>query len=359
MSAVSELTTGRSSAVTLRVDHIEENLPEATDIVYCTDIGGTQLRVAIPEASATDLQLETGQWYRFADVTRARSPEAKLLHPLEDTAIERTDAPEEQIDQPTAADENPWLVQLGTEKAVIAITVQPRPTDGARNISIADPETFEIGAVCFTHCNGTGDTTVYHREESPTEDEHLLLEHVVEDLSEAEETVLITCRNSHKPLELLYQRLRLASEGDIITSGAEQSLGTCFHAAAGRVANRAGTNTLTELAQQFGIETSPVQISDYDTGLSPTDWRENWAIETTPLSDTSDTRMIDRDYSALLKRYLGAEDESIDTAQLAECLKDYASADLDLLRGLVTEGAVSQLGCRRFGEHRPDYINSV
>jgi hypothetical protein len=60
--------------------------------------------------------------------------------------------------------------------------------------------------------------------------------------------------------------------------------------------------------------------------------------------------MTDRDYSALVEQYLGAEDASVDSEQLAKCLKAYASADLGLLRELVTEGTVAQLGCPRLSE---------
>ena len=127
----------------------------------------------------------------------------------------------------------------------------------------------------------------------------------------------------------------------------------CFHADAERVAVRARADTLVEAAQQLGIETGPVLLDDYDTGLNPADWRENWAMETTPLSNVSDPRMTDRDYSALVERYLGAEDESVDSAQLAQCLKAYASADLGLLRELATEGTVAQLGCPRLSGRLP------
>lgn len=359
MNAASKLTTEHSSAITLRVDHLEENLSESACIVYCTDIEKTELRVVIPEVSAVDLQLETGRWYRFDEVVRTKSPEAKLLHPSKDTNIERIDTSEELINQPTATDESQWLVQLGSRKSVIAITVKPRPANKMEGVCIDNPETFEIGGVCFTNCNNSDDTTVYHREESATEDEHLLLEHIVEDLSGAEAPVLLTQENNHKPLELLYQRLRLASEGDIVPDGAEQVLEDCFHTDAGRVANRAGTATLGEIAQRFGIETDHIRFNDYKIGLSPADWREDWAIENTSLSSVSDTRMIDRDYSVLAEQYLAPEDKSMAQAQLGQCLKDYVSANIGLLRGLVTKGAVSQLGCRRFGEHLPDYIQST
>jgi hypothetical protein len=353
MRAASELTTERSSAVPLRVDYVTENPAEPASTVHCTDIEGTELRVAVPEPSTVDPQLETGQWYRFDGVVRAKSRGAELLCPSEDGSIKRIDVPEQRTNPPLAEPEDQWLVQLGASEERIAVTVQPRPTDGVGSIRADDPETFEIGAVCLAHCDEAGDTTVYHREGPATRDEHLLLEHVAEDLSEAQEATLLTCGSDYQPLELLYQRLALAGEGDVVATGAERVLEECFHGDAERVAVRAGADTLVEAAQQLGIETGAVLLDDYDTGLDPADWRENWAIETTPLSDVSDPRMTDRDYSALVERYLDAEDESVDSAQLAQCLKAYASADLGLLRELVTEGTVAQLGCPRLSGRLP------
>ena len=346
MSAARELTPERSSAVPLRVDHVTASPAEPTVTVHCTDTEGTKLRVAVPEPSALDPQLETGQWYRFDGVVRAESPGAELLCPSGDSSAERIDAPERRTHPPLTEIDDPWLVQLEESTQAIAVTVQPRPTNGAGSVRADDPETFEIGAVCFAHCGDSGDTTVYHREEPDTRDEHLLLEHVVEDLSGAAAT-LVARGGGNRQLALLYERLALAAEGDIVETGAERVLEGCFHANPERVVGRAEANTLVEVAQQLGIEAGPVCLGDYDTGLDPADWRANWALETTPLSDVSDPQMTDQDYSVLVERYLGAEDESVDSAQLAQCLKAYASADLDLLCGLVTAGAVAQLGCPR------------
>jgi hypothetical protein len=354
MRAASELTPERSSAVPLRVDHVTKNPAEPASKLYCTDIEGTELRVAVPEPSTVDPQLETGQWYRFDGVVRAKSLGAEILCPPGDRSVGRINVPERRTNPPLAEREDQWLVQLGASEERIAVTVQPRPTDGVGSIRPDDPETFEIGAVCFAHCDGTGDTTVYHREEPATRDEHLLLEHVVADLSEAEGATLLTRGSDHHPLELLHQRLALAGEGDVVATGAERVLGECFHANVDRVTLRAGADTLVEAAQQSGIETGAVHLDDYDTGLDPADWRENWAIETTPLSDVSDPRMTDQDYAALVERYLGAEDESVDSAQLGQCLKAYASADLDLLREFATEDTVAQLGCPRLFGRLPD-----
>ena len=352
-SAASDLTAARSSAVPLRVDHVTEPPAAPGVTLYGTDIEGTELRVAVPEPSTVDRPLETGQWYRFDSVVRATSRGAELLCPSGDGSVAPIDAPARRSDPP-ADRADPWLVQLGASEELVAVTVTLRPMDGVGSIGADDPETFEVGAVCFAPCNGAGDTTVYHREAPATRDEHLLLAHVVEDLSEADGTTLVTRGGSdHAPLALLSQRLALAGAGDVVATGAEQVLERCFHADADRVAVRAGADTLAEAARQLGIETDPVLLDDYEIGLHPADWRE-WAIEPTPLSDISDPRMTDRDYSALVERYLGADDESVDSAQLAQCLKAYASADCSLLCALATDGTAAQLGCPRLSGRLSD-----
>jgi hypothetical protein len=353
MSVLRKITPEHRSAVPLRVDYLTDSQAAPTSIVYCTDIEGTRVRVAVRGRSAADPPWETGEWYRFDGVVRSRSCGADLLFPSGDGDAERIDTPERRTHPPLAELDAPWLVQLGASDEPIAVTVQPRPTDGVGNIRIEDPGTFEIGAVCFARCDGSGDTTVYHREEPDIQDEHLLLEHVVEDLSEAAGATLVTRGSDHRPLELLSQRLALASEGDIVETGAEQVLDECFHANTESVAVRAEADTLVAAARQQGIEHAPVVLSDYDIGISPVDWREDWELASTPLSDVSDPQMIDRDYATLVERYLATEDASIDPAQLARCLKAYASADLELLRELVRYGTMDQLGCPRLSGRLP------
>lgn len=347
MTVLRKLEPQNSSALPLRVDYVIDSHATPPAKIYCSDIEGTNVRVSIQEPSAVDTPWETGEWYRFDGVTPSKSLGAELVFRAGEGKAERIDTPERQEYPSVVEPETPWLIQLGTSDEVIALTVQPRPMSSNGNISVENPETYEISAVCFAYCDGSGDTTVYHREEPTTEDEHLLLEHVVDDLSEATRATLVTRGGNHVPLEMLYQRLRLASEGDIVGSGAEQVLEECFHASPESIAARAEVNTLAEIAQQRGIDNAQLQVSDYDIGIDPVDWRGNWEGEEMSLTDASDPQMTERDYATLVERYLGPKSESVDSAQLSRCLKDYASTELSLLRELVTHGSVDQLGCQR------------
>ena len=349
MNSSRELGTGRQSALPLRVDQVTDNTAGPTT-VYCTDTEGTELRVAIQGSSTADLPRETGEWYRFDGVVRSDAPGAELLCAPGDSSAKRIDPPKRQTYPPPAELDDPWLVQLGASDERVALTVQPRPTDGMERLRVDDPETFEIGAVCFADCDGSGDTAVYHREEPDTSDEHHLLEHAVRDLSERKGATLVT--RGSPPLEMLHARLALAAGGDIIDAGAQRVLDGCFHANVTSVAVRADSDTLEQAARQLGIETSPVSLGDYDIGSDPVDWREDWAMGTTTLSDSSDPRMSDRDYATLVERHLGADGESTELTQLSRCLKTYASADLELLCDLVTDGVADRLGCPRLTERR-------
>ena len=318
--------------------------------LHCTDIEGTELRVAVQEPSTAESSLEPGEWYRFNRLVRSRSLGAHLLLPSESDGMERIEAPAPQTHPPLAERDAPWLVQLGASDERIALTVQPRPTDEPGNVRVGDPETYEIAAVCFAYCDRSGDATVYHREEPDPRDEQLLLEHVVEDLAEAEGATLVTRGYDRFPLEMLHQRLAQASGGDVIGTGAERVLEGCFHATPERVPIGSAADTVVEAARQLGIEVDPVLLSDYDIGIDRADWRGE--IDSVPLSDVSDPRMTDSDYATLVGRYLGPEDGSVDPAELARCLKAYASANLDLLRGLVAHGAMDRVGCLRLSERR-------
>lgn len=355
------VTEAGGSVVSLRVDRVTDRPAGPAQTVYCTDIEGTELRVTITRSSATDLSVEAGQWYRFDGVVQSRSLEADLRFPFEggSGSPERIDAPERQTPPSLAELNEPWLIQLGASEQRIAVTVQPRPTDGTADIRAGDPETFEIGAVCFADCDGTADTTVYHREEPDTRDEHLLLQHVVEDLSAAEGATLVTRGGDHSPLEMLQTRLAPAADGDVVDGGAERVLEGCFHANLEHLATGVGAGTLGEAAKQLGIEAGPVRLSEYDIGLDPDDWREDWERPLTSLADVSDPRMTDRDYAVLVERYLAAEGESVESAQLGQCLKAHASVDLDVLCELATHDALDRVGCSQLTGRRLRQDSSV
>lgn len=339
--------TAEGVSVPLRVDRVtgESEQPEHT--LYCTDIEGTELRVSANRSLVPDPAWETGEWYRFGDARRSDSSGAELRVPS-GAAVERIGVPEHQT-QPSPADlDDPWLLPVGASNETIAVTVQPRPAGTVAGIRADDPDTFEIGAVCFAH-GGDEDTAVYHREEPDHTDEHHLLEHVVRDLTEAEGATLLTGGADRSPLELLDTRLDAAADGDIVDDGAPGALDGCFHADLRRVADRMGLDTLGTVAQRLGIESSPVRLDSYDLGAEPADWRANWDIDDTPLSGVSDPQMTDRDYAFLVERYLGDEDESVTAPELSRCLKAYASAELSVLRELGTDDAVCGLGCPRLG----------
>jgi hypothetical protein len=349
--AARELTEKHSS-VPLRVDRVGEP-GRATSTVYGTDIEGTELRVANGEPPESDRPLETGEWYQFDGVVRSGPVEAELTSPAGQGRVEPVDPPESQSQPPLSELDEPWLTQLGASERVIAVTVQPRPTAGMERIRADDPETFEIGAVCFAHCDGSGDRAVYHREEGDTEDEQLLLEHVVEDLSEAAGATLVTRGSGQPPLELLRTRLAAAAGGDVLDAGAERVLSACFHATLERVAHRAGAQTVEETARRLGIEESPVVLAEYDIGVEPAEWRADSGDGTDARPEVSDPQMSDRDYATLVEWYLGAGEQSVNSAQLAECLKAYVSCDLDLLAGVVADGAADGLGCPRLAGGLP------
>ncbi len=343
MKSARELGTDGASALPLRIDGVADEGEDFARTLCCTDIERTELRVAVDELPTADPPWETDEWYRFDGVARSDSLGTDLQFSPRTGRLEHIDPPDSRT-HPSSADlDDPWLIQLGASDEVVAVTVQPRPTGGREGFSAGDPETYEIGAVCFGH----GDGTVYHRENPETRDEHLLLQHVVRDLSEAAGATLVTNGADPSPLEMLHARLGVAAEGDVVESGAKQVLADCFHADLHRTATRAGDDTLRATARRLGVEVSPVDLSDYDLRLDPADWRDGWE------TDASDSRMTDRDYTTLVERYLEADEESAASTDLGRCLKAYASADVPLLQKLATGGAVGRLACPRLAESLP------
>jgi hypothetical protein len=341
-----EVTTA-GVAVPLRVDRVTGGPGQPADTLHCTDIEGTNVRVSADRSLVPDPTWETDGWYRFGDIRRSGTPGIELAAPS-GSAVERIDAPEQRAHPPLTDLDDPWLLQFGASTERVAVTVQPRPTDTVEAISADDPESFEIGAVCFAYGDGT-DTAVYHREESGSEDERLLLEHVVDDLTAAEGATLLTGGADRSPLELLDTRLETAVDGDRAT----RALDGCFHADLDRVTDRTAVDSLGAVAQQMGIEHSPVRLDSYDIGVEPAAWRADQDIDDTGLTDVSDPRITDRDYAHLVELYLGETDEAVVSPALSRCLKAYASAELSLLCALGERDVVDRLGCPRLGDRAP------
>ncbi len=347
MTYPAEIGTEGSSALPLRIDRITSDPRNAGRTLYCTGVDDTELRVEVPDRPA-DPTVETDRWYRFDGVVRSRSPDAELLFPSGEGDVERIDAPERRA--PRSSDpEDPWLIKLGEADDIVVMAVQPRPTDGMEDIRPGDPGSFEVGAVCLAPCDGTDDRAVYHRENPDTHDEHLLLEHVVSDLSENAGMTLVT-HGTRSPIELLHTRIDRAAGGGVINAGAERVLDSHFHADLRRATARAGADSLGAVANERDIEAGPVRFSDHNLGVDPADWRDDPPSTT----DTSDPRMTDRDYATLIEWYLDPDDEPAKPGELARCLKAHASRDLPLLRTIATSDAVGRIGCSRLGGRLPD-----
>lgn len=75
-------------------------------------------------------------------------------------------------------------------------------------------------------------------------------------------------------------------------------------------------------------------------------WASGWEI------CLSDLPVTDRDYATLVERYLGADEGSVDPAQLAHCLKACASANLGPVRDreFVAHGTMNRLGCPQLSD---------
>jgi hypothetical protein len=91
MTASREITAEGGSAVPLRVDRVADDPAEPVCMLHCTDIEGTELRVAVREPSAAGLPPEAGEWYRFDGVARSGSPRSALVVPADRGGVERID----------------------------------------------------------------------------------------------------------------------------------------------------------------------------------------------------------------------------------------------------------------------------
>ena len=330
-----------SSVLSLRVDRVTTDTENDGETLYCTGVDGTKLRVGVRNLREVDTHPETDRWYRFDGIARSESPGAELSFRPGDGSVEAVDVPERRP-VPSGLDDA-WLIRLGAADDVVAVAVQPRPV-GQGGVRPDDPESFEIGAVCLAPCDGSGDTTVYHREEPDIRDEHLLLQHVVSDLSERAGMVLVTGGTARSPVELLHARTDRAAGAGVIRPGAEQALTAHFHANLDRITARTGADSLRE-ATDLDAGAGPVRLEEYDLAVDPADWRRESSVDGLPITDASDPQMTDHDYAKLLESHLDAGDDTTGSAALARCLKAHASRHLPLLRGVATGDSAGQVGC--------------
>jgi hypothetical protein len=332
----------------VRVDTITAH-DEATALLHCTDAAGTMFRLAVADdGTGSTIDWERGQWYRLTGIEPA-APTARAearFSPATGECRPSSPPADAAADGSSDASTLPGLAPLGTFDDRLGVTVTVRPTTEAPRSATSD--SFEITAVCLAAFDRPAkDTVVYHREEADQHDERLLLEHVVADLADADQGLLVGWSDSHSPFATLQARLAALADGDVLPAGAARALDGFHVADLSQLGARHGADDAVATARALGLDADYPQVQGDGLDRSPATWREDWDGGT-PVTELSDPRMYRRDYLTLVDQYLTTTaDEDADRAALGTRLKAYASADLPVLQALADHEAAQPVGCRR------------
>lgn len=339
---------GQQGTIRLRIDQVAPGTTDASDtteILYCTDADRTQARVAVNEPSRADSpDWQQGQWYEFSEITRTHAAgDAMFSVTPTDGRCARIDPPAMESPSGAATTATHSVAQLGERPDRLGLTVVAVPASGGSAISPGAPESYEVTAVCLDAFNAATDPDVYHREAADSHDERLLLEHVIEDLTRTDAETLVTWGGGVDSIELLASRHQQLRDGDILDQTSADVFDGFYYADLSRLGARHSHDDPVEMAQSLGLPAEYPRFDPDTLESDPSEWRADWDLEQTPLTSATETRLVERDYRALVDSHLTGS--STTPAALGECLKGFASAQLEPLQSVSSHDVAARLGC--------------
>ncbi|WP_231852285.1 hypothetical protein [Haloquadratum walsbyi] len=341
-----------------RVDQVvssEVSKANGMKILYCTDIERTQTRVAVTSPSPEDNSFEwqQGQWYEFNQITRSHEIQTAGTPAFAITSgnknCERIEPP--AIDSPSRSEEsiasNMSIPKLSERSDRIGLAVTVIPASGEQAISPDNPAGYEITAVCIDSFDTPTDPPVYHRAAADSHDERILLEHVVEDLRQTDARTILTWSNTSDSIELLASRHQQLADGNILYRENDDVFDGFYYADLSRLGVRHNYTDSIKMAQSLdGDITAEYPRFDPDAiENDPNEWRAEWDLAETPLTDRTDTRLTKQDYRTLLESHFAGNSTTPDA--LATCLQSFVSAQLEPLHSISTHNVAAHLGCPR------------
>ena len=362
--SIRTLNQRNPDSLQFRVDRIIPSTMPGGDkmkTLYCTDSERTQTRIAITNPSSEDdsFECQQGQWYEFDEITRIhkvqtagtpafRIPSAhKHCESIEPPAMNDPSNSNSDSDSEESRTSEMSVPKLSEQSDRIGLMITVVPASGERAISPDAPDEYEITAVCIDSFDTSTDPPVYHRAAADNHDERILLEHVVEDLRQTNAETIITWSDNSDPIELLASRHQQLRDGDILYRESDDLFSEFYYADLSRLGVRHGYTDSIEMAQSLdGDVAAEYPRFDTDTIESdPTEWRSEWDLTETPLTDRADTRLIKRDYRTLLESHFAGDSTTPDA--LATCLQSFVSAQREPLQFISTHDIATHLGCPR------------
>jgi len=146
---------------------------------------------------------------------------------------------------------------------------------------------------------------------------------------------------------LLASRHQQLADGNILYRENDDVFDGFYYADLSRLGVRHNYTDSIKMAQSLdGDITAEYPRFDPDAiENDPNEWRAEWDLAETPLTDRTDTRLTKQDYRTLLESHFAGNSTTPDA--LATCLQSFVSAQLEPLHSISTHNVAAHLGCPR------------
>lgn len=333
-----------SHTIPLRVDKVERTPDHDwwAQLVHCSDVRGTHAKLTIFDDDNSDLtqySFEEGCWYEFSDINPdvyqgtvgIKAKWARQVRKLQESP------------EPSSQARDNTVRQLGEADDVAALDIETITTVPERDLEPTNPDHQEllcIGVGCRSSSDGEIEVDVLFREDASPSGELKALEAAASWFEARDIEVLVTFGGAWFDLPVMVGRAERVATTLNEPERAESvraTLESFYHADLSTTKNRVlGEGSLEDMADHVGSPAPKTRWTDYDTGLTPKDWRENqWEVmredgREPPSEDVADPIVFNSDVPYLGDAWLTAQTEGNHErcAALKECLETYTSADI-------------------------------
>lgn len=331
--------------IPLRVDKVERTPDHEwwAQLVHCSDVLETHAKITIfddADPELTGFAFEERSWYEFSDVNPDVYQGTVGVKVNRDRQVRHLPGPPETTTHDAL---ETVVLNLSDATGIAALDIETITTVPEREREPTNPDHQEL------LCTGVGyrgstdeaiEADVLFREDASASAELEAIEAVLAWIDARDVDLLVTFSGAWFDLPVLIGRAeRLATKLDEPERGknVRTTLESLHHADLSSTKNRVlGRGSLEDMADHIGSPAPATSWTDYETGLSPENWRERqWELmrddgRTPPSDDLTDPAVFNSDVPYFGEALLTARDEGDHqrTAALQECLEAYTLADI-------------------------------
>ncbi|WP_415383012.1 hypothetical protein [Halosimplex sp. TS25] len=334
-----------SLRIPLRIDSIDETEDHDywAQIVHCSDVTGVHVKITVFEdCELAGYEFIEGSWYEFDDVRPDIYQGTIGIQAKWERQIQEL----ENCPAPSSPSGDGVVKKLGDAESIAALDIETISTVSESDREATNPDHQEILCIGLGYradCDSEVETEVLFREDQTETAELEAIEAVVDWIETRDIEVIVTFSGAWFDFPVLLGRAKRAAvatgepeRGDRIRTVLESH----HHADLSAAKNRAlGAGSLEDMASHVGSPVPTTCWTDYETGLSPRNWRgDQWQLmhengRTPPSYDLDDTEIFNSDIPYFGAAWLEAPSDGSDTraTELYDCIEDYTKADIQPL----------------------------